>query len=117
DPRDAAVAPLVERFGVAVVEPSRAHMVDCDIWSPCALGAVLSASTIPALRCLAVVGAANNQLASTDDDGRLAERGIVYVPDFVANAGGVINISEEVGGYDRDRAFAHVAGIEQTVAR
>jgi glutamate dehydrogenase/leucine dehydrogenase len=117
DPRDAAVAALVAELGVEVAQPGTAHQVACDIWSPCALGAVLDAETIPELRCAAVCGAANNQLAGTGDDERLAERGILYVPDFVANAGGVINISEETAGYDRDRAFAHVAGIEATVER
>lgn len=107
----------MDRFGVAEVAVDRWHEVDCDILSPCALGGGLNAVTIPALRCRAVAGAANNQLASVADGGLLAERGIVYAPDFVCNAGGVINVAEELvgGGYDRDRALARVEGIQLSV--
>jgi leucine dehydrogenase len=114
DVRAEAVAALEAELGVAVVDPAVAHEVACDIFSPCALGAVLSEHSIPELRCAVVCGAANNQLATAEDDDRIAARDILYVPDFVANAGGVINISEEVGGYDLERAFAHVARIEDT---
>jgi glutamate dehydrogenase/leucine dehydrogenase len=93
--------------------------LECDVLSPNALGAVLSASTIPALRCAAVCGAANNQLATDEDGDRLAERGILYAPDYVVNAGGVINIASErsPGGYDRDAAFRRVEGIATTLTR
>jgi glutamate dehydrogenase/leucine dehydrogenase len=114
DPRADALAPLAAERGVDVVDHHAAHREPCDLFSPCALGAVLNVRTIPELRCAAVVGAANNQLATSADGRRIAERGIVYVPDFVANAGGVINIAEEPPGYDRDRAFARVARIEST---
>lgn len=110
-----AVRRLVEELGVQPVDVTRAHEVECDILSPCALGGGLNAATIPALRCRAVAGGANNQLAAEADGGRLAERGIVYVPDFICNAGGVINVAEELVGYDRDRALARVEGIQQTV--
>jgi len=103
--------------GVAMVDPATAHAVECDIFSPNAYGAVLSAETIPQLRCAAVCGAANNQLATPEDGSRLAERGVLYAPDYVANAGGVINIADELQGrYDRDRAWARVAGIGVTMA-
>lgn len=98
-----------------VVEPDRAHEVECDVFAPCALGAVLDQTTIPALRCEIVAGSANNQLAEPEDDQRLVDRGVLYVPDYVANAGGVINIAEEAAGYDRDRAWARIAGIHDTV--
>ena len=97
------------------VEAERAHTVDCDVFSPCALGAVLDEATIPSLRCEVVVGSANNQLAEPEDDHRLAARDVLYVPDYVANAGGVINIAEEPAGYDHDRAWARIAGIHDTV--
>ena len=77
---------------------------ECDVLSPCALGGTLDAVTIPRLRCRAVVGAANNQLDGPGADRELAARGILYAPDFVANAGGIINIAEEFTGYDRERA-------------
>jgi leucine dehydrogenase len=89
--------------------------VACDLYSPCALGAALSATTIPELRCTAVVGSANNQLATDADAARLAAAGILYAPDYVVNAGGVINIAEERGGYDRARADARIRGIHDTL--
>jgi valine dehydrogenase (NAD+) len=117
DPDDAAVRSVVERFGVDVAPAASAHTRPCDLYSPCALGAVLNERSIAELRCAAVVGAANNQLAEPDDARRLAEAGVLYVPDYVANAGGVINISEEPGGYDADRALVHVAEIGDTTRR
>lgn len=118
DVRADAVAALAAELGAAMVPVEAAVAAECDILSPCALGAVLSAQSIPTLRCRAVCGAANNQLA-TDDDHRLAERGVVYAPDYVVNAGGVINIADETapGGYARDRAYERVAGITDTLRR
>jgi glutamate dehydrogenase/leucine dehydrogenase len=75
---------------------------------------VLSEHTIGALRCRAIVGSANNQLATPADAARLADRGILYAPDFVVNAGGVINIAEELVGYHRERAYANVRRIYDT---
>jgi leucine dehydrogenase len=114
--------PAIERaakdFGAEVVEVDKAHAVPCDIFAPCAMGAVLSASTIPELRCAAVVGSANNQLAEPECAGLLDAAGIVYAPDYVVNAGGVINIAEELGlaGYHRERAYASVRRIYDTTA-
>jgi leucine dehydrogenase len=119
DVRGEAVAALAGELGAAVVEPGDALTEPCDVLAPCALGAVLSATTIPTLACAAVCGAANNQLATDDDAERLAEAGILYAPDYVVNAGGVINIAEEAapGGYDRDRAHRRVEEIGTTVRR
>jgi glutamate dehydrogenase/leucine dehydrogenase len=117
DPDTDAVASLVARYDVAVASHHEAHRTPCDLYAPCALGGVLTARTIPELRCAAVVGAANNQLDEPADAERLDEAGVLYVPDYVANAGGVINISEEPSGYDRDRALHHVAGIYETTLR
>ena len=106
---------------MAVVDPAEAHTVACDVFSPCALGAVLSERTIPELRCTAVCGSANNQLEHEADGLRLQQFGVLYAPDFVVNAGGVINIAEErlPSGepYDPDRAWARVAGIGATLGR
>jgi leucine dehydrogenase len=115
DVRPAATEAVAARTGATVVAPEVAHTVACDVFAPCALGAVLSATTIPELRCAAVVGSANNQLATPADAERLRAAGVVYVPDYVANAGGVINIAEEAGGYDRPRAEARIRGIRDTV--
>ena len=117
DVRPDAVDDLVERFGAVRVAPEVAHAVPCDIFSPCALGAVLNATTIPELRCEAVVGSANNQLATHADAERLRHRHVIYAPDFVANAGGVINIAEEPHGYDRDRAYDRIRTIHDTLLR
>ncbi|HEX6311499.1 MAG TPA: Glu/Leu/Phe/Val dehydrogenase dimerization domain-containing protein [Acidimicrobiia bacterium] len=113
----ALVDRLVRAHGVDALPPERVLTEPCDILAPCALGGVLNADTVPALECRAVVGAANNQLAEPSDDDALAGRGIVYVPDFVANAGGIINIAEEFVGYDPGRARALAAGIEHTTTR
>jgi leucine dehydrogenase len=115
DVDDQAVSRIKRDFGVDAVAVEQAHALECDIFSPCALGAVLNERTIPQLRCRAVVGAANNQLATAADGDRLADRGVVYVPDFVANAGGVINIAEELVGYHRDRAYGNIGRIYETV--
>ena len=118
DVSGAALAGAAERFGAAKVPVEEIAAVACDVFAPCALGGALSPSVIRALRCEAVVGSANNQLASPGCDVLLEERGILYVPDFVANAGGIINIAEErhPDGYDRDRALAAVARIATTTA-
>ncbi len=106
---------------VSVAEAATAHTVACDVFSPCALGAVLSARTIPELRCAAVCGSANNQLAREADGELLRGSGVLYAPDYVVNAGGVINIAEErhPSGvpYDRARARDRVAGIAGTLRR
>ena len=115
DVNDAAIARLTGEFPAIDVMPvEKAHMTECDIYSPCALGAVLNATTIAELRCAAVVGAANNQLAVPEDANRLREAGVTYAPDFIVNAGGVINIAEELHGYDRERAMRNVRRIHDT---
>jgi glutamate dehydrogenase/leucine dehydrogenase len=114
DVDDAAVARVARDFDVAAAPVRDAHMVACDVFAPCALGAVLDDRTIPELRCMAVAGSANNQLAEASDAERLADRGITYAPDFVVNAGGVINIAEELIGYHQERAYANVRRIYDT---
>jgi leucine dehydrogenase len=83
-------------LGCECVAPEDILTVHADIFAPCALGAVLNARTIPQLQVGAVVGGANNQLATPEDGRRLHERGVLFAPDFVVNAGGVINVSAEV---------------------
>jgi leucine dehydrogenase len=118
DVDEAAARAVAARTGATVVDPAVAHRVACDIFSPCALGAVLDARTIPELACAAVAGAANNQLAEEADAERLADTGVLYAPDYVVNAGGIVNIADELthGTYDEDRAMAAVARIEGTTA-
>ncbi|MEJ7585671.1 MAG: Glu/Leu/Phe/Val dehydrogenase dimerization domain-containing protein [Acidimicrobiales bacterium] len=115
DPNRAAIEAVSARHAVVVTEPARAHSIACDIFAPCALGAVLNERTVPELRCRAVCGSANNQLALSADGQRLAARSVLYAPDFVVNAGGVINIAEERDGYDGERARLRIAKIADTV--
>jgi leucine dehydrogenase len=84
------LAPLADELGAETVPVDAIYDVPCDLFAPCAVGAVLSPATIPRLRCRAVCGSANNQLATDADADRLHARGILYAPDYVANAGGAI---------------------------
>jgi leucine dehydrogenase len=108
---------LRSELGVVTVAADIAHRTPCDVFSPCGLGGVLNAHTIPELACRAVVGAANNQLADPEDADRLAARDITYAPDFIVNAGGIINLAEEraPGGYNAERALERVAIIGDTI--
>jgi len=114
DVTPAAVEAAVTEFGAEAVAVEKVHAVECDIYSPCAMGGVLNKATIPELRCAAVVGSANNQLADGVASARmLAEAGVLYAPDFVANAGGLINIAQELapGGYHAGLALAAVRRV------
>jgi leucine dehydrogenase len=119
DVNEAAIARAAKDFGAEIAPAEKAHAVECDIFSPCALGAVLNPATIPELRCRAVVGSANNQLATSECAELLERQGVLYAPDFIVNAGGVINIAEELSpaGYHRERAYAAVRSIFTTTTR
>lgn len=104
-----------EATGGEVADPATVHRTECDVFSPCALGGVLDERTVPELRCRAVVGAANNQLTEPQVAGLLVERGITYVPDYVANAGGIILVAEELHRGTREHAEALIERIESTV--
>jgi leucine dehydrogenase len=108
---------LAEELGAAWAEPGEALRAEVDVVAPCALGGVLDDESVPALRCRAVAGAANNQLASDALASALQARGILWAPDFVANAGGVINIAVELepGGYAPERARARVLAVGDTL--
>lgn len=99
------------------IAPDRALTQPADVFAPCALGGILTHETVTELRSPVVAGAANNQLADDAVAGELAARGILWAPDFVANAGGIINISVELGrgGYDPARARTRVRGIADTM--
>ena len=101
--------------GGTVVGADQALRVECDIVSPCAMGGVLNDASVAELNCRLVCGAANNQLASDDAAILLARRLIDFVPDFIANAGGIIAIAEERGGFDHERAIALADGIGDAV--
>src|SRR6185295_1648584 len=86
---------MTETFGVEVVAPDKIYDAACDIFAPCALGAMLNDDTIPRLKCQIVCGGANNQLAEEHHDTALEKRKILYAPDYVVNAGGLINVYVE----------------------
>lgn len=111
DVRKDAARALATELGARYVEPEEILAIDCDVLSPNAMGAVLNAKTIPALRCRVVAGGANNQLATPADGERLRSRGILYGPDYVVNAGGVIQVADELEGYDYERCKTKVEMI------
>ncbi len=100
---------------VQVVEPNQIYDVQCDIFSPNALGAVINDDTIPRFRCKAIVGAANNVLAEERHGLDLHQREILYAPDYVANAGGLIQVADELHGYNKERAFRNASLIYNTL--
>lgn len=93
---------LARQYGAQIVPAEKVYETECDIFCPCAMGGILNSSTIPKLRCKAVAGSANNQLERPEDGLMLWKRGVLYAPDFIINAGGLINVSVEFGlhGYD-----------------
>jgi len=109
----------VAAVGASAVAPGEIYDVECDVFAPCALGAVVNDDTLPRFRARIIAGSANNQLAEARHGEALQERGILYAPDFIINGGGVINVADELkpGGYDQGRAYALIAQIGEKVAR
>lgn len=112
-----AVAKCVRNYGAKAVDPSEIFKEPCDIIAPCALGGVINDQTIPEFRCKAVVGAANNQLLRDTHARALKARGVLYAPDFVVNAGGLMNVSNEAeeDGYQLKRAHRQIHNIYDTL--
>lgn len=110
-----AVQRAVEAFGAKAVDINDIYSQDVDIFAPCALGAVINDETIPQLKAKVIAGSANNQLKETVHGDRIHEMGIVYAPDYVINAGGVINVADELQGYNHERALKRVGGIYGTI--
>jgi leucine dehydrogenase len=106
---------LAEQLQARWITPGEALTAPVDVLAPCALGGLLDDSTVAALRCRVIAGAANNQLAEERIAARLAERAILWAPDFVANAGGLINIACEQDGYDPGVARRRVGAIADTL--
>ncbi|MDX1710582.1 MAG: Glu/Leu/Phe/Val dehydrogenase dimerization domain-containing protein [Rhodovibrionaceae bacterium] len=109
------LAKAAEEFGAETVDPNEILFTQCDVVAPCALGAVIDDDTVPRIQAPVIAGAANNQLAEPRHGAALRERGILYAPDYVINAGGIINISyekQQTGRpYDKEAAFAHIGRI------
>ena len=119
DGRAAVIADLAIDYGLCpfhnadglgstiVEDPDAIYDVDCDIFAPCALGGSINSNTIDRLRCKMVAGSANNQLLTPEDGEALWKKGVLYVPDYVLNAGGVINLSYEIGRpYQEEEAMS-----------
>lgn len=98
-------------FKVEVTAPDQIYDVDCDIFSPNALGSVINDDTLSRFQCRIIAGAANNQLREPRHGDELHRRGILYSPDYVINAGGLIQVADELQGYNRDRAFRKTSAI------
>ncbi|MBS0420075.1 MAG: Glu/Leu/Phe/Val dehydrogenase [Proteobacteria bacterium] len=100
--------------GAHIVDSDTIHRIEADVYSPCALGGVLSARTIGELRAKVVVGGANNQLAQKEDDQRLLEAGIVYCPDYLANAGGIIDVHYQRCNGSQEAVRKHIEALPET---
>ena len=111
DIEDDRVRKAVSDFGATAVAPDRVYEIDADIFSPCALGAVINDDTLDRLRVDIVAGSANNQLAETRHGQALHERGIVYAPDYVINAGGMCNVYGELKGWTAEESMEKAEGI------
>jgi len=118
DVNEHTVNQVVDQYSVSAVDPNIIHAQDVDVFAPCALGAVLNDATIPELKARAVCGLANNQLERFDHGQQLFSRDIVYVPDFVVNAGGMMGASTLIFSKpDRKKALANIKGIFTSVSK
>jgi leucine dehydrogenase len=112
-----AVQRAVDEFGAKAVGLDEIYSVECDIFAPCALGAIINDETIPQLKAKVIAGAANNQFKEARHGDIVHEMGIVYAPDYVINAGGVINVADELYGYNQERAMKKVEQVYNNVER
>lgn len=115
DVRADAAKELAAEIGADVAHAAEAVRVPCDVLAPCALGPIVTDGSIAGLACRAIAGAANNQLERPEHARALADSGILYAPDYVINAGGLINVADELQGYDRARALAKAEAIAGTL--
>jgi leucine dehydrogenase len=107
-----------KKFKVKVLSADQLYSADADIYAPCALGATVNTQTLEQLKVKIICGSANNQLADENIHGKMVEeKGILYAPDFVVNAGGIINVYYELEGYNRERALAHAERIYDTTIK
>ena len=115
DTHGPAVARCVQAFAAQAVPVEAIHAVPADIFSPCALGGAITHQALTSLAAAAVVGAANNPLADARLDEALRQRGVLYAPDFIVNAGGIIDIHHQRIGYDAKAVRAHLDRIGVTL--
>ena len=115
DINETRLAEISKQYGAEIVMGDDIYGLDIDIYAPCALGATLNPDTISRLKCKIIAGAANNQLADEIRDAQLCkDKGIVYAPDFLINAGGLINVYSEIKGYDKGHAINQTRAIYDT---
>jgi leucine dehydrogenase len=112
-----SVAQAVEEHGCEAVGLDEIYDVPADVYSPCALGGTVNPGTLPRLRCKIICGAANNQLATDDVGDEVEKRGMLYAPDYAVNAGGLMNVSLEIDGYNRERAMRMTRTIYYNVGK
>ena len=116
DVRPGLAEAVARQFGARFVSPDRIIAADADIFAPCALGSVLDSQAVAGLRAKVVCGAANNVLAAPDDGDLLARRGVLYAPDYVVNAGGIINVAAEHLGWSAEEAARRVEDTPRRLA-
>jgi len=107
----------VDDHGAEAVAPDEIYDVDAEVYSPCALGGTVNVNTLPRLKCQIICGAANNQLADDEIGDEVTRRGILYAPDYAVNAGGLMNVSLEIDGYNRERAMRMLRTIYFNLGR
>jgi leucine dehydrogenase len=112
-----AVERVVREFGAKAVEPDEILSIPCDVLAPCALGAIINDETLSGFRCSIIAGSANNVLLEASYGAALEERGILYAPDYVINAGGLINVADELERYNERRATKRVMRIYDSMRR
>ena len=107
----------VDDHGAEAVAPDQIYDVDAQVYSPCALGGTVNENTLPRLKCQVICGAANNQLANDEIGDEVMRKGILYAPDYAVNAGGLMNVSLEIDGYNRERAMRMLRTIYFNLGR
>jgi leucine dehydrogenase len=108
---------MAEEFNCETMDPKLIHTAECEVFAPCAMGAILNDKSIPELNCKIVAGGANNVLAETRHCDALRELGILYAPDFVANAGGLMNVFAELEGYSVERALERTTSVYENMMK
>jgi len=119
DINEKMVQQAIDKFGAEAVKPEGIYGVQCDIFAPCALGAVINDGTIPQLKCKIIAGSANNQMKEARHGEIIHEKGILYAPDYVINAGGVINVYQDIceGDYKRTQTLQQISRIYDSIEK
>lgn len=113
----AAVEQACKEFNAQCVDTEEIYSIQCDVFAPSALGAVINEFTLTQLKCAIIAGPANNILESDRDGDVVHQKGICYVPDYITNSGGLINVADQLYGYDKNRVMKKVSNIYHTVSK